>query len=189
MSNQQHLLEHDYDGIREYDNPMPGWWSTLFVVTILFAIGYVLYFDVLALGPNRLQDYSEEVAIQAKIDAAAEALFAISPEDLEKYVQDPAHIAAGSAKFQAICVACHGEKGEGKIGPNLTDNFWIHGGKGMDIYTTVRKGVPDKGMPVWGKTMKADEIRDLAAFVVSLRGKNLPGKEAQGQPFEGAAKP
>ena len=190
MSNApERLLDHDYDGIQEYDNPMPGWWSGIFVGSMIFAVAYGLYFDVLHVGPSRLDEYSDEVAIQAKIDAAVEATFAISPEDLDAYTKDPAHIAAGAVKFKETCVACHGDKAEGKIGPNLTDKFWIHGGKTTEIYMTVRKGVADKGMPVWGRTMKPEEIRNLVAYVTSIRDTNVAGKDPQGQAADGSAAP
>ena len=94
-------------------------------------------------------------------------------------------IAAGEAKFHTTCAVCHGEKAEGKVGPNLTDKFWIHGkGTLADIYATIAQGVLEKGMPSWALTLQPDELKALAIYIGTLRGRNVPGKEPQGNPVE-----
>lgn len=173
------LMSHDYDGIQEYDNPMPGWWTAVFWLTIVFAAGYWFYYHSLNGGHNAKDEYDAEMtellALQKKF-----ALPEMSDADLQKMVADPTIVQAGAAKFKEVCAACHGENAEGKIGPNLTDNAWLHGGKISQIYKTVGYGVPAKGMPPWNRTLKAQDIQNVVAFVGSMRNKNLPGKAPQG---------
>lgn len=178
---QQHdrLMDHDYDGIEEYDNPMPGWWTALFWVTIVFSAGYWLYYHTMGTGTVAADEYAADMqelqALQKKF-----ALPELSEGDLRKMVADSQTVQSGAAKFKEVCAACHGDQGEGKIGPNLTDNAWLHGGSLTAIYKTIGDGVPAKGMPAWGRVLKHSETQAVAAFVGSLKGKNLPGKAAQG---------
>ncbi len=183
------LLEHDYDGIREYDNPMPGWWQALFLLTIAFAVGYGFWLHGGGGGKTVHQEYEEEVAAALALELK-NAPPVLTEAELAAAVADHATVAAGAAKFKEVCIACHGEKAEGKIGPNLTDKYWIHGkGTLADIYQTISKGVPEKGMPVWSRNLKPAELKNLAAFVGSLRNTNVAGKAAQGNAVEIAAAP
>lgn len=175
------LLGHSYDGIQEYDNPLPGWWLWIFWITIAITPLYILHYH-----------FGEGAGVQASYDAeraewsAAEAARAmesgvVSEETLAALTKDAATLAAGEALFKTNCVACHGDKGEGKIGPNLTDAYWIHGGTLVDIHRTINDGVPDKGMLAWGKTLSPDDVRRITAYVGSRRGLDVPGLAPQGQ--------
>jgi cytochrome c oxidase cbb3-type subunit 3 len=175
------LTDHEYDGIQEYDNPMPRWWVWVFWTTAYFAICYVLWFHVFMRGTSIAEEYQadlnlarEEAAKQAMGDAPTEAA-------LTTLTKNPAVMADAAAAFTKRCVQCHGQNGQGLIGPNLTDDYWIHGhGTLMDIFGVVNGGVASKGMPEWGKQLSMIEIAKLAAYVGTLRGRHLPGKAPEG---------
>lgn len=180
------LLDHEYDGIREYDNPMPGWWKWLFVVTIVWA---VIYFVGINMGylPSYEDDLQRGMAeIQQMRDAHKQDSPTVDAAFLAKAVDDKGNITKGKEVFASNCASCHGDKGQGIVGPNLTDKYWIHGGKLTDIYNTVKTGVADKGMPAWGGVLSDDNVIDAVAYVHSLKGTNPPDpKEPQGEPYEG----
>ncbi len=175
------LLDHEYDGIREYDNPLPRWWVLIFWGSFIFAVGYFLWYTVLGKGKSRLEEYREDVAQAQALQEKRAASEKVTEKGLEKLMQTPATVKAGSAVFHSRCVPCHGDHAQGIIGPNLTDSYWIHGnGTLMDIFNTVDKGVPDKGMPTWGKQLKPTELRAVVAYVGTLRNTNVKGKAPQG---------
>jgi cytochrome c oxidase cbb3-type subunit 3 len=181
-----HLLEHAYDGIREYDNPLPGWWRAMFWASIVFAAGYWVWFHVAGWG--RTPDAKYKVALaeygeQREQREAAEARD-INEDALARNAKDPKLVEHGKTIFASKCVSCHTEDGHGLIGPNLTDRYQIHGTTRMDIFKTIRGGVPGTAMLAWGEQMPAADIVAVATFVTTLRGKNIPGKEPQGQPVE-----
>lgn len=161
------LLDHSYDGIQEYDNPMPRWWVWIFWATIVFAIVYFFDFTGKIRGPGRIKEYEQQMAEAAKrwpqgggVDAAA--LLAVA--------NDAKTIAAGKQVFATNCTPCHGPDGGGIIGPNLTDAYWLHGGTLPEIYKTIDEGVLAKGMPNWGKMLKPDQVKAVAVYVKSLGG-------------------
>jgi cytochrome c oxidase cbb3-type subunit 3 len=175
------LLGHDYDGIREYDNPLPGWWKSVFYATILFSGFYALYFHVVGWGATpearyaaAKQHYETTVALSAPSGpAVSEAIFAAG-------AQDGGLVERGAGVFAARCKGCHGDTGAGLIGPNLTDTYQLHGSTRMDIYQTVRDGVQGTAMPAWGEQLSGPDLVAVVTFAITLRGKNLPGKEHQG---------
>ncbi len=169
---------HDYDGIREFDNPLPLWWLVIFWVCILFGYGYWMHYEVAHTGLSLVGEYQASVAEQARKAALVKP---ITDEELIAMSKDPAVTSAGAALFAQNCAVCHGPNAEGKIGPNLTDAYWLHGGKPTQIYKTVTGGVIEKGMPTWLPILGADRVRTLVAFVLTRKGLNLPGKEPQGE--------
>jgi cytochrome c oxidase cbb3-type subunit 3 len=172
------MMDHQYDGIQEYDNPMPRWWVLLFVVTILFVPVYYLAPGELGNGAKRVPMYEKEMA--AFRAAHPEALGApeMTAEEAAALVANPARIADGKALFAVNCVVCHRADGGGLIGPNLTDEFWIHGGTPLEVRNTIWNGVLAKGMPPWGRLLKPDQVNALTAYVKSLRGTNPPNPKA-----------
>jgi cytochrome c oxidase cbb3-type subunit 3 len=170
---------HDYDGIREFDNRLPNWWLVTLFGSIVFGVGYWMYFETLA-RPGLVATWREEDAEATRKAAASSP---VSDELIVKLSRDPAVVEPGRALFASTCASCHGEGGEGKIGPNLTDGSWLHGGKPTDIYHTISKGVTSKGMPSWEPALGRDKVRSLAAYLETLRGRNLPGRAPEGQPL------
>jgi cytochrome c oxidase cbb3-type subunit 3 len=165
------MMEHTFDGIAELDNPTPGWFMWLFYSTIAFAICYMAYFHVFHFG--KMQE--EEYAIEMKTAAAEkEAYLAKSADKVDensvKQTSDNAVLNSGKAIFQSNCVACHGDHAQGVVGPNLTDEFWLHGGKINNLFKTIKYGVPEKGMISWEKTLSPKQISDVANYILSLKG-------------------
>jgi cytochrome c oxidase cbb3-type subunit 3 len=177
------LLDHEYDGILEYDNPMPAWWKNIFWGTFVFSLGYLFWYHLGGNGVSVEAAYEADVA-EARALAAKEALSqAVSEESLAQLVNDQGSLAEAATKFAGVCSPCHGDKGQGLIGPNLTDDHWLHGsGSLMEIYEVVAKGVPEKGMPPWERQLSPEELRKVVAFVGSMKGTNVPGKAPEGTP-------
>jgi len=170
---------HVYDGIEEMDNRLPNWWLGILWGTLVFGLGYWFYYHVTSMGPGQLAAYQSE-ASEAMRRAAANK--PISDELLLGLAKDPQTLGTGQAVFQSQCAACHGAQGEGKIGPNLTDNYWLHGSKPVELHKVVTEGVVAKGMPSWERTLGPERVRAVVAYVMTLKGKNVPGKAPQGDP-------
>ena len=171
---------HDYDGIEELNNPLPRWWLATFFGTIVFAVVYYGYFQ---LGPGPSSEETLERRMEKVTEAQVASTAALSAADEEYDVAamlaDEEVLATGKVRFQETCVACHGENGGGSVGPNLTDDYWVHSRGGMPgILASIRQGFPDKGMPPWGGIIPAEEHAPLAAYVISLRGTNPPNAKA-----------
>jgi cytochrome c oxidase cbb3-type subunit 3 len=184
------LLGHDYDGIQEYDNPLPGWWVWIFWATIVFSVGYWLYYQV-GPGPSIIARYEADVRAAAERQAAlAPAAGAASDEAIAALARDARAMTAARQIFATRCMPCHGPEGQGIIGPNLTDEYWIHGGRPTEILRTITDGVPDKGMVPWKGQLKPEELRTMAAYVLTLAGTNPPNpKPPQGVNSKGERAP
>lgn len=182
-SNSQHEAEviHECAGIREMNNPLPRWWLATFFVTVVFGLFYFFHFEVFHSGKSIDQELEADMLVDNQRKAAeAEKAGLVTDDSLLAMSKDPAILKEGETTFQQLCVSCHGDKGEGKIGPNLTDKFYLHGGKPKQLYSTVTTGVSDKGMPAWGQVLGVTKTSRVVAYVVSMKGKNVPGKEPQG---------
>lgn len=169
----QLLLSHDYDGIKELDNTLPPWWVYLFYGTIIFAVVYLVRFEIMG-ADNQEMELKREMA-QAKIDI--EIYMKTAPdlmnENLVTLLTDASSLAEGKKIYTANCVACHRPDGGGQIGPNLTDNQWILGGGIKQIFHTLENGGRDgKGMISWKGTLKPKEMQKVASYVLSLQGTN-----------------
>jgi cytochrome c oxidase cbb3-type subunit 3 len=172
QTEQDHLLDHSYDGIQEYDNPLPRWWLYIFYATIIYAVLYFFNVPGIGIGHGRMAAYQRDVAAAAAREKAREAKqpqVEVSDDLLRSMAADPAKVEAGHAVFAKQCVPCHRADAGGSIGPNLTDEYWIHGGRPTEIYHTVSHGVLEKGMPSWGQILKPDEVRDVVAYVLTLK--------------------
>jgi cytochrome c oxidase cbb3-type subunit III len=179
-------MDHAYDGIHEYDNPLPGWWRAIFWATIVFSAGYWVWFHVGGWGATPEDNYNERLALYQDKRQLREAADArdVSEDVLARNATSPQQLAQGGQIFAARCASCHADDGRGLIGPNLTDRYQMHGMSRMDILKTIRGGVPGTAMLAWGEQLPASDIVAVSAFVVSLRGNNVAGKEPQGQPVE-----
>ena len=176
------LMTHAYDGIREYDNPLPGWWRMIFVGTVVFSGFYWLYFHVVGWGGSPADHYREAVAAYDDKKSLRDQadLANVTEESMELKARDPQVVAHGRDVFAQRCASCHGPAGAGLIGPNLTDGYQIHGASRLDIYRTVRGGAPGTAMLAWGDQLPQVDVVSAAAFVIRLRGTNTPGKPPQG---------
>jgi cytochrome c oxidase cbb3-type subunit 3 len=176
------LLDHNYDGIQELDNNLPRWWVWLFYITIIFSAVYLLYFHVLCAGDLQAAEYDKEIKAGAAVKGAAMTKFeagipALTPSS------DPAILENGRQTYAKYCAPCHRADGGGLVGPNLTDDYWIHGSAFSDNVKIVWDGVPAKGMITWKTVIKPDEIYAVASYIYTLRGAKLltPGKLPENQ--------
>jgi cytochrome c oxidase cbb3-type subunit 3 len=164
------MLDHNFDGIRELDNRVPPWFSWLFYVTIAFAVFYMLDYHVLKSSPLPAEEYQIQVR---EANLQREALVksgAFLNEESVTLLTDPASLDAGKQIFNTNCVACHAADGGGLVGPNLTDDFWIHGGGIKNIFKTIKYGVAAKGMISWQSQLSPKQMQEAASFVISLHG-------------------
>lgn len=175
-------IVHEYDGILEADNRLPRWWLQTLFATIVFSAGYWFYYQVFKAAPGPTQAYYAEMAREAEKSGAdpteSELLAAaIGPQ-----------LPLGKQTFMNTCAPCHEAGGQGKIGPNLTDSAWLHGGTPLDIYKTIRDGAPAKGMPSWGPVLGRAGVVQATAYVLSIRDTNVPGKMPEGTVYDDKAK-
>ncbi len=179
---------YEYDGITEYDNPCPGWLMYIFYFTALLAIFFVGYH----FGSHSKDELLEAYVIKLKeAQAPAEASTptqkpAVSESELVTLLGDPAALAEGVEIFDELCALCHGDSGEGMIGPNLIDNYWLHGkGKISDIAVSIRSGIPDNGMAAWEDRIPEQQILHVAAYIKSVQGTIVEdAKEPDGELVE-----
>jgi len=167
------LLDHEADGIRELDNKLPRWWVWLFYITIIFSAVYLGYYHVFAMGKLSASEYEIERAAGEKVKGAAMAKFESSIGTLAP-ATDQASIGAGRQSFMLMCAPCHRPDGGGLVGPNLCDDYWIHGSNFVDNLKTIWNGVPEKGMITWKTTLNPKQIYEVASFIYTLRGSKPP---------------
>lgn len=180
--------DHNYDGIVELDNSLPPWWVYMFYGTIAFAIGYLVYFNYFD-GPTQKMEYDTEVAqaLMKKNEFLKKAAASVD-ETSVVVLSDDASIAKGKSSFVTKCAACHGQSGEGLVGPNLTDEYWIHGGGIKDIFKSIKYGWPEKGMISWESQIQPMEMQQISSFIYSLKGsKPANAKAPQGTIYVEAA--
>ncbi|MCC7375898.1 MAG: c-type cytochrome [Verrucomicrobiales bacterium] len=167
------LLPHEADGIRELDNKLPRWWVWLFYLTIAFAAVYLVQYHVLKAGDLQAAEYNKEMEIGDKVKAAALARFEVGLGSMQAS-QDQAVLAAGQGTFMTLCAPCHRPDGGGLVGPNLTDDYWIHGSNFTDNLKVIWNGVPEKGMVTWKGVLQPKDIHAVASFIYTLRGTKPP---------------
>lgn len=167
------LLDHEYDGIQELDNKLPRWWVWLFYLCTIFAAVYMIYYHVLGLGELSVAEYNREAKAGEALKNAAQQKFESSLSSLEPS-KDPAILAKGQATFVTYCAPCHRADGGGLVGPNLCDDYWIHGPKFEDNLKTIVNGVPEKGMLTWKGVLQPAEIYSVASYIYTLRGTKPP---------------
>jgi cytochrome c oxidase cbb3-type subunit 3 len=178
------LLDHEADGIRELDNKLPRWWVWLFNLTIVFAVIYLVYYHVVGDGRMMLAEYQRESIVGDALKAKALARFEQDMAAMQP-LDDPARLADGQRLFNQMCAPCHREDLGGLVGPNLTDDYWIHGPQFSDNLKVIYNGVPEKGMVTWKTLLKPVEIHSVASYIYTKRGTNPPNpkpREDQVQP-------
>jgi cytochrome c oxidase cbb3-type subunit 3 len=176
------LLDHEVDGIRELDNNLPRWWVWLFYGCIVFSGIYMAYYHVLGNGQMMETEYQREMKTGAVVKTAAMSRFESGIPALEPSA-DPAILASGQQTFATLCAPCHRADGGGLVGPNLTDDYWIHGSKFGEKVTVIWNGVPAKGMVTWKNSLRPDQIYAVASYIHTLQGAKLekPGKLPENQ--------
>lgn len=181
--------DHEYDGIRELDNNLPPWWLAGFYLSMLFAVIYLLQYHVFKTEPLS----AEELKIELAEAEAATAEYLknaanLVDESTVEMLSDQSRLVAGGEIFAKNCAVCHANDGGGGVGPNLTDNYWIHGNDIKDVFKTVKYGVPAKGMVPWKDQLNAGQMQEVASYVLSLVGTTPANpKEAQGDLIEDKA--
>jgi len=180
------LMSHDYDGIREYDNPTPGWWHAIFLGSVLFAVVYFAVFQMSPLGTKWGVHARHDRAVTAAADASLLQLGVLAGDEatLMRLSVKAEALSRGEAIFQTRCVACHRTDGGGMpaLGPNLTDDLGKNIKTPEDVYRTIITGVAGTAMVPWLPQMGKDDCVLAASFVISLRGKQVPnGKEGEGE--------
>ncbi len=177
-------FDHDFDGIRELDNPIPPWFSTLFLASVLIAAVYLVNYHVLGSSKLMIEEYRDEVAaadLERRVRLAAEGTI---DENALVALTDADALKRGGDEYKKYCVSCHGNAGEGLVGPNLTDRYWIHGGAVKDVYRTIKQGVPAKGMISWQLVFSPKQIQEISSYVLSLqRTSPLNAKKPEGEPY------
>ncbi len=176
----ENLLDHEYDGIHEYDNPLPGWWVWLFALTTLFALPYIGWYH-LGIGPSIYDDLDAEVAAYAEQLLATYGELEPDEPTILRFMNDRVAMTGMSGLFKGKCAQCHTANGSGNVGANLTDDHWINVEKLTDIHSVIRDGVIAKGMPVWGDRLTETQIVLLSAYVATLRENPIPGKVPEGK--------
>jgi len=171
------MEEHSYDGIQEYDNDLPPWWNYLFYATILFGGVYLLNFHVFRSGKLQLQEYETEMQEAALFLPKGDGGNANEKTNY-KPLTDAAKLEAGHGTYTQNCAACHGQNAEGMVGPNLTDEFWLHGGDVNSIFKTIKFGVTSKGMVAWQGKLSDDQILEVSSYILSLQGSNPANAKA-----------
>jgi len=167
------LLDHEYDGIHELDNNLPRWWVWLFNGSIAFAFVYMMYYHVLGAGDLSAAEYRKEMQVGDAIKSAALAKFESNMAALTP-ATDPATFEAGQRTFVNLCAPCHRPDGGGLVGPNLTDDYWIHGSNYVDSVKVIWNGVPEKGMITWKTVLNPRQIAEVASYIYTLRGTTPP---------------
>lgn len=179
-------LGHDYDGIRELDNRLPPWWLYGFYLTIIFAGIYLWRYHVSHSAPSSEQEFQAAMQLAEEQKAAYLAKDANNvDENTVTFLPDAAAISSGQGVYAQNCSPCHGKAGEGTVGPNLTDDYWLHGGSVKDIFKTIKYGWPEKGMRSWKEDLSPVQIAQLTSYIKTLHGSNPPnGKEKQGELYK-----
>jgi len=173
-------MGHDYDGIRELNNPTPPWWRWSFYFSIIFGIVYIWRFHISETAPLQLEELKiAEAEAAVKKEAYLKNAANNIDENNVKLLTEATDLETGKKLFVTNCAACHGPEAQGLVGPNLTDDYWLHGGKVPEIFKTIKYGVPEKGMKSWKDDFSPKQLAQLTSFIKSVHGSNPPNPKAQ----------
>jgi cytochrome c oxidase cbb3-type subunit 3 len=184
MSDTQQLTDHEYDGIREYDNPTPGWWHAIFLATIVFAVCYVAFWHGSAAGYSIEDSWNEDQ--RAEFARIFGKVGELKPDQatILTMMNNPQFMQIAKATFEGTCAACHSKDGTGGIGVNLCDDYYKNVTKIEDIYRVISEGANGGAMPSWKNRFSNNERIILASYVASLRGKTTSGKAPEGNKID-----
>jgi len=169
------LSGHEYDGIQEYDNPTPGWWTAIFAVSVFFSFFYFVYYHAGVPDRSVRDDYDVSVAADLKKRFATMGTLSVTEPNMLQWMANPEYLKVGQSVFKGNCVSCHGADGQGLVGPNLTDEYYKNIKKLTDFSKVVANGANNGAMPAWANRLHPNEVALVSAYVATLRGKNLPG--------------
>lgn len=172
------LLDHCYDGIQEYDNPTPGWWWLLFHLTVAFSVVYFLFFTFSPISWTKPEEHDAAVAANLRQQFGEIGDLQADEATLLRFMNEPKWLLVGKTVFAGKCVSCHGADASGVVGPNLTDEHWKNVKKLEDIPSVIANGAANGAMPSWKTQLHPNEIVLTAAYIASLRGRNLPSPRA-----------
>lgn len=174
------LLDHSYDNIQELNHPLPSWWNTIWAISIVYAIGYFAYYQLMG-GPTLKEEFDKDFKIvSAKQLEFKKRESAFNQEYYAKVLADGG-VKKGKEVYDLNCMPCHGENGAGDVGPNLTDDHWLRAQGNPDtIYGIVFNGSEANGMPIWSELISKDEIYQAVAYVMTFKNTFVKGKEAEG---------
>ena len=184
MSNEtEPVREHSFDGIQEYDNPLPGWWKLLFVASILFSGPYFFFYHSGVEGRSVADDYNAAVSANLRLQFAEIGELKPDRATIAKYMNDANWLKVGESVYKSNCVSCHGAEGQGLVGPNLTDDFYKNVVHLEDIAKVVGEGAAAQAMPAWKNRLHPNELVLVSSYVAKMRGSrtSMAGKEPYGQ--------
>lgn len=174
------LRDHEYDGIREFDNPTPGWWHLVFWTSVVFSFGYFFFFHISPVSWTVAELYDENVAADLRLQFSEIGELEPTENTLVRFMNEEKWLKVGAVVFQAQCVSCHGKDGSGLVGPNLTDERYKQVRTLTDIARIVAEGAAEGAMPAWKSRLHPNELVLVSAYVATMRGLDLPGRQAEG---------
>jgi cytochrome c oxidase cbb3-type subunit III len=172
-------FNHNYDGIQELDNHLPPWWVNMFIVTVIWAGGYMWYYHFGGGGPDQIELYKQDVEkAKQQMAVALAGKGEVVDEASVTALTDVNAVSEGTLVYINNCAACHGQSGEGGVGPNLTDDNWLHGGGIKNVFKAIKYGIPEKGMRAWASQLKPSDIQKVASYILTLKGTNPANAKA-----------
>lgn len=179
VTNDKFVEHHEFDGIRELANEPPYWLSLIFILTVLFAYIYIAKYHIFNAGDLQEEEYRKEMAVYNPEEESEDELTRPVKEEVPLIaLSDEESLSAGKTIYANNCAVCHLSKGEGLVGPNFTDEYWIHGGSLKDIVNVINEGVPSKGMISWKTQLSQQNILEVASYILTLQGTNPPNQKA-----------
>lgn len=170
MSTENKPMDHDYDGIEEYDNALPNWWLATLWITIFFGIGYWGYFHSTEKGLTSAEIFEiAEKERLSKLEAKQKDKPKLSNERLADIAKNPKAMKEAGEIYKTNCSACHGANGEGLVGPSLTDAEWIYGSSGMEVFSSIMDGRKGNQMPAWGPVLGETKVSQVTAYVMEMK--------------------
>ena len=179
---QDTVMDHEFDGIQEFDNRLPNWWLWLMWGSMVFALIYWVFFHTLGVGVLPVERFEMEMQVAQEVQIARALEAGIDNEFFVMMSQTEDKVAEGREIFVKHCVACHLDQGQGSVGPNLTDGYWIHGCEPMQMLKTINDGVAAKGMPAWMNQLGPTRVNAVLSYILTIKDNEVAGKAPEGEP-------